>query len=628
MAGRDTISSTEKLLDVIRGDETEADGGDDLVAESPKRKKTVSAGFGRGATVGVDIGYTGLRLAKAGRKRQLQDFKFVPFGPDIGPGHPRFPQFLKSALSGFCPRESEIWSVIPSAEVEMRYLRVPKLARKEVPNAVFWSLKKETPFNEKEVVFDFDLLGDVIEDGFRKTEVMAYTAPIKQVEELRNTFNRSGFPLTGVTAVPFAFQNLFRSEWLEGRKAHVCNLYIGRTWSRIDVFANGNLVLSRGIKAGLNSMIDAIRDGINERLTRESGGIVIEMEGVEKEEAGAPSDALNDDQTRAVFQALIIEARKTVEAAPGVTIAELEAFDLILPALDRLVRQVERTLEHYTQKLKGETVSRIYSTGTASASARILGYIGEQLAVPVEAVDPLEIKAPLGTMAGAAIPKSIAERSSYAPALGLALSDKAYTPNFIFTYKDKEEVATTKNVRRVALVVFLIVMIILGGYYFFQERLLNQKTARVKTLQTELGKFVPNVNHDLIGKVMAVLVRNRKLLDEYGYKYQGLAVLSEVTGMTPANIRLMSITADLGQAPALAPAAAGPGPAPAQSQKKTVSLEGLVTGDRTTLEPALAHYLLGFQVSPLFGQPSIKEQSFKVLQGREVLFFKAELEVK
>jgi hypothetical protein len=41
-------------------------------------------------------------------------------------------------------------------------------------------------------------------------------------------------------------------------------LYIDKDWSRIDIFSNGNLVMTRGIRAGINSMIQELMEGYNE----------------------------------------------------------------------------------------------------------------------------------------------------------------------------------------------------------------------------------------------------------------------------------------------------------------------------------------------------------------------------
>jgi Tfp pilus assembly PilM family ATPase len=138
--------------------------------------------------------------------------------------------------------------------VETRQIRIPKVPPRQIPNAIYWSYQRESAFNEKEKVFDFEILGEVQDEQSVKIDVLAYTAPVDEVIALKNIFARASFPLTGISIVPFAFQTLLRAHRMEAPDQHVSSLYIGRDWSRIDIFSGGNLMLSRGIKAGVRTM--------------------------------------------------------------------------------------------------------------------------------------------------------------------------------------------------------------------------------------------------------------------------------------------------------------------------------------------------------------------------------------
>ena len=95
--------------------------------------------------------------------------------------------------------------------------------------------------------------------------------------------------------------------------------------------------------------------------------------------------------------------------------------------------------------------------------------------------------------------------------------------------------------------------------------------------------------------------------------YLDLAVISEITNLTPANIRLMSISADFGKLPS----------DKKEAPQKTLILDGIIQGDRLNLESMLAGYLMELKNSPLFDQPSIDRKSFEFLETREVLHFTA-----
>jgi Tfp pilus assembly PilM family ATPase len=102
---------------------------------------------------------------------------------------------------------------------------------------------------------------------------MVYTAPKNEIEQLKDLFSRSGFSLTGISIAPFAIQNLLRTNWLETGEDIVPSLHISGDCSRIDIFSSGNLVFTRGIKVGINSLIQGIKEGLGhaQRSTNRDG---------------------------------------------------------------------------------------------------------------------------------------------------------------------------------------------------------------------------------------------------------------------------------------------------------------------------------------------------------------------
>jgi hypothetical protein len=103
-------------------------------------------------------------------------------------------------------------------------------------------------------------------------------------------------------------------------------------------------------------------------------------------------------------------------------------------------------------------------------------------------------------------------------------------------------------------------------------------------------------------------------------------VISEVVDLTPPNVRLLSISTRLGPLQKKAP------PKDAKNTKasppaasKVLIIEGIVQGDRLTLESTLAGYLMELKNSQLFDQPDISTKSFEYSGNNQVLRFKAQL---
>jgi Tfp pilus assembly PilM family ATPase len=629
LAKLDDISSTEKLLELIRSN-SDKDSAPSRSHTAPsllnRFKSALDSTFSRkkSVTFGVDLGYDDIKLVKIAslsqNKYELLDFVRVPFEPEIKPNHPDFVKFLKKSLTRYCgsAKNAQIWSNISSAKVELRYLKIPKVSPKQVPNAVYWSHKKVAPYKEAEVVFDFEVLGDVIEDGSPKLAVVSFTAPRHDIEFYRGLFSKSGFPLNGISIVPFSFQNLIKTGWIRSEVKTISSLYIGRDWSRIDIFTNGNLVLSRGIKAGIKTMKEAMRGEFVDYDT--DGSIELPQELLEPPETAPTSTEtgrtrLDSEKAQEIFYGLIHDISAGTGTNTELQPEEEEIFRMILPALNRLVQQVEQTFEHYTAHFDSDRVEKIYISSGLRPHRRIVDFIGDELGLPRETFDPFVTSREfLGEVAG---PSSDAERGSYAPAIGMALSDNAITPNFLYTFKEKAKAARSRLINRLTIGVFIVLMAASFGFYLWQERVIDLKKSDAAQLQSRLNTFRTQVNQQLIlDLVQKTKLKNAEFRD-FSRKYFGIVVLSEISNLTPSNIRLTSISVQL---------AARPG-AGKDAPPRILTMEGIILGDRMTMEASLADYLIGLSDSPMFGKPVINKKEMGFFHDKEVLRFTAQLEL-
>ena len=633
MAKHDEISSTERLLELIRTDREEESSGSGKSSQRPsgglKSLFRSPISFKQNVTVGVDIGYDDLKLVKIRRvsdqNYEMLEYARVPFDPEIPRESPEFYTFLRPTLAEFrgSARSADIWCTISSARVETRQLRIPKVSPRQIPNAIFWSYQREAVFEEKEKVFDFEILGEVQDGQSVKIDVLAYTAPADEVIALKNTFAKANFPLTGISIVPFAFQTLLRAHRIKAPDQHVSSLYIGRDWSRIDIFSDGNLLLSRGIKAGVRTMMEALRKEI------EGGSKGLSLVKAPNEEVGRIRSVkrklkLDLELAQQYFFGYVPGSSPLDVEGKKLRINENKIFGMIQPALERLIRQVERTIRHYALNYENARVSKIFISSGVSPHQRILNYIGDELGMPTEVLNPFSESG--NFLPHVPIPDSISEQSSFAPAMGMALADNSRTPNFLFTYKDKRQGIRNQRINRAVFAAFLLLMAVCVGISFWQERLIGDQGDQKVQLQQHLEGYNLRVDKNLILKLVQEIQNKNRADRAIGKKYLNLAVIGEVVNLTPSNIRLLSISTQLGPLPDIKP----PGEDKSKKQKATplpkiLILEGIVQGDRLSLEAALAGFLMELKNSPLFDQPTINKKSFEFSGNNEVLRFTAKL---
>ena len=245
------INSTEKLLNAIRGKKEDTNNAVEKTSESLpeyspalKIQKKFSSIFPTkdNYTVGVDISHGFIYLAKtvssSDGSPSLIDQKIIKYDEKINKESPEFNSLLKTSLLSICgnPANCNIWTSISAGEVNMQHIKIPPVQKKQMENAIYWAAKKELSFDEKDYLFDYERQEDITDQGIPKHSVMVYSAPRAEIEKIKAVFSNIGISLSGITILPFAIQNIFRTKWLPAGGGTSATLFIGHEFSRISIY--------------------------------------------------------------------------------------------------------------------------------------------------------------------------------------------------------------------------------------------------------------------------------------------------------------------------------------------------------------------------------------------------------
>ena len=618
MVRKDEISSTEKLLDLIRYNTPpqSTDNPTEPAAPSEKMRLLKALTFQKAIGIGVEIGTRCIKIAKIHRisdkSVELLDYETIDVEQADKFDTPRLAKALAAILTRFCTglKRYDIWCCVASAKVETRCIRIPKLPKKQIPNAVFWTFSKEVSFSDKEMLLDFRILGDVNENGMTKTQVMTFTIPIAETEALKRLFSRTGHPLTGISIVPFAIQNLLKTGIVQETGQNTCCLFIGRDWSRITIYANGDLILSRGIKAGMHSMIDAIAEQYRHPSSANMPPTLVmeDRDGTHPEEEDEYHAAAQEDFYR-FLDAESPTANRSQDGKP------VDIFQIIYPAIDRLIKQVERTIAHFSLHFKRSGVSDILISGKMTANSAVISHIGSQLGVPVNILNPFPH--PHAFTQKVTIPDFPAEKESYVPAIGIGLSSNELTPNFLFTYRHREKRNRARQIRIGISAASIGFLALLFCGFLWQEHQLSVKAAEVARLIQKRDAFHVPLTQELVMALYAKVNQKRDLITTLSQRYSSSAIMAEVIHLTPANIQLIALSADMDP----------PLPNSKTQTGSSLVLEGVVTGDKIRFETDLASFMLTIDDSPLFNKPVVKNKRLQFLNDRPVLRFSIQFEL-
>ena len=539
-------------------------------------------------SVGVDVGRTSLRLSKILRDEaggpRLVDYKLVPFKHEVLPDKPEFVGFLRSVLRDFCgvSRACRIWATVPSYQVNIRHLQVPRMSAEQLSSAVYWAFRRESPFEDSEVIFDFEVEDEVMVENVPKYNIMAYTAPRREVDELKGLFASAGYPLAGVTFPLFAIRNLFRAKWIEPAGKTVVLFSIGNDYSRASVFHGGTFVMTRGIKSGLQTLLYPLMQEVKTPMSAEQANKLLFSLG-----AGFPS---------------------VTDADPGYQMSHDEIFRIIQPSLERLARQFERTIEHYHMAFKQERVEKAYIAGDLAACEPVMDYLRQQLGMEFLVIDPFTSRRVDRLLAA---PTSHVESVLFAQSVGVGLAEHCDTPNLLMTHRDRQEGLKAVRINRRVFTVFA-ALVAICAVLFLQQLWLVQRSwsARIKA-EHRLASFNPHLSASLITTMVGAAQEKQNLVKESIRRYLGLSVITEISPLTPDSVRLSRVSAHLG--------AMGGQNAP--KELRGVVIEGVISGDRPLLESSLAAYIARLEGSPIFEQVRVKSSRVETREGNHALFF-------
>jgi hypothetical protein len=598
------INSTEKLLNVIRGKDEESFG----LLGTPKLSSSVKDQTNKfkvmwpknffdkkSYTVGIDVGLEFICFIKTTKGSDnrpiLVDKKIIKYSPEISNDSSEFKSFLKSSIIAFCGSiaNCNIWIKISTSEVNVHFVKIPRVPKNKLENVIYWTAKKESFVDEEKSIFDFELQGEIVEQGNPKYSVMVYTAPKAEIERIKSLFSEMEIPLAGITTVPFAIQNIFRSKWMPVSEEVFASLFIGSNYSRIDVYNKDSLVMTRIIKTGSgNSMTEAIITSVFERTGKLR---------------------LKHDDARKILFSLSPDSEKLKDTDPGYGFKKEEILQMISPVWERLARQVDLTLK--TSSIGSQKVEKIYIVSSLNVDDSMMDYMSDQLGTKTEFFDPFKVKKTGSSVESLSLP----EKVLLSPALGFALSDNSYTPNVIFTYVEKNKEAVASKINKAIFFSFLAVLAVCVVTLIYQRSHLNNLKVEQQKLEKELALYTPLLTKETVQGAVDKLKMQKTMVQQYVQRYLGLAAMEEVSDLTPQNIRLLNFRTaqgnDTSKNDPKAPKEAG----------NSIFIEGIIFDKKDNLEPELSKYVLKLGGTQIFSGVTVQKKDITTFKKNDVLHF-------
>jgi len=269
---------------------------------------------------------------------------------------------------------------------------------------------------------------------------------------------------------------------------------------------------------------------------------------------------------------------------------------------------MERTFDHYLRNLGYERIGEIYLSSVMPLSPSMVGYFEKHLGVPCAIFDPI---------GSAMAHEDLSERVAFMPAFGSAFSDTAYTPNFIFTYKDKQKKAAAERLNRIIFASLLAIVLVCSGIFADLLITTSRQKKELAQLELQLQKQSPVLSREMVLSMVSQYKEQQGTLKKLGERYAGMAVLSELSSLMPDAIKLSSIKyTSGGKTEKTAKGAVKSGKAK-NDNAGTVLIEGTVRGERGLADTMLASYVMKLNGSPLFREVTVARNSNARYSGQD-----------
>jgi len=303
---------------------------------------------------GIDVGQCALKALRL----QWRDGKLRALGFDVIEHAKILSQpdadeqaLIRSALGKFMSRNSLKGSTIvisvPGQASFTRFIKLPPVETKKIPEIVRYEARQQIPFNLEDVVWDYQTISKSAAGGPREVEVGIFAMKKDIVNDYVSDFLAMRIEPDIVQMAPVALYNFLRYDKKEGAGATLL-MDVGAENTNL-VIADGDRVWVRNVPIGGNNFTNA--------LARELKLPFSKAESLKRH-------AAESKHSRQVFQAM--------HAVYG-----------------DLLTEVQRSIGYYTSLHRDSRVERVVALGNSFRLPGLAKYITQNLGVDVHLVEKI-----------------------------------------------------------------------------------------------------------------------------------------------------------------------------------------------------------------------------------------------
>src|SRR3990167_4649435 len=316
-------------------------------------------------SIGLDIGASSIKLAQLKQKEgvfYLTKVKIIDFEKDKEPA-----RILKELFSGPEAKNSKIVALLDSPYSMIKRAVVPMMPDNELKEAVSLEAKNYFPFPIEDSLVDFEVIGDIVENGVKKKEILVGVCPHKAIAERVRLFNELNLKPRAIINSALAMFNLLKFKKFK-ENLSVAAIDIGKILSDLIIIRNGQFCFNRKVPVSGDDFTRALTSA----LSTATGKIELSCAEAEKikKEYGIPRE-INSE---------LVENK----------ISHAQLNSLLMASLEKLATEIGRSFDFYREETGGMKVDRLILFGGSAMLKGLDKFLAKELAIEVEVYNSWE----------------------------------------------------------------------------------------------------------------------------------------------------------------------------------------------------------------------------------------------
>lgn len=240
-----------------------------------------------------------------------------------------------------------------------RPVRFPVMPLEELKEVIQFEAERHIPFSLDEVNIDFQVLGEVQEEGQNRLDVLLVAAQKQLINSYVNMAQTAGLEVVVVDIASFAVARALQgAEYgLADDDQAVASILIRSDTTDINVLKNGIPRFSRSVPLGTNSLVDIMANSLY-MTAKEASALLDEM---------------------------VLSIPGYEEQIPQ---RIEDAAEIIKPVLHELYDEVQRSVNFF-QAQGTDTVARVVLSGRGAKIRNLDKFLNSRLGIDVEVGNPL-----------------------------------------------------------------------------------------------------------------------------------------------------------------------------------------------------------------------------------------------